>query len=52
MYVLEQTHGEDLIRLDFQDWNVDYIRKEVDRLIDDLKSGQIDSFTVRWVKDE
>lgn len=52
MYILEQTHGKEKFVFDYEDHNKSDLRYDVSKLTEELVSGMIDSFTVRWVKDE
>ena len=53
MYVLTQTHGDEKeFVFDYNDHNILDIRDDVRTTLEALLSGNIDGFTVRWVKDE
>ena len=52
MYVLTSTHGEEEFIFDYEDHNVLDIKDDVGSTLEELLSGDIESFTVRWIKDK
>ena len=52
MYVLTTKTGEDEFVFDFADWQVVALREEAYMSVLAIETGQIDSFTVKSVKDE